>query len=220
MSWNTQIDNYCERAAPEFWAEPWNAVTNAAFIIAAVIALVIALRARRLGGAELWLISLVGVIGVGSFLFHTFATRWSALADVAPIGLFILTYFTVCMNRFFGFGWGASAALTLLWVLALGAMSYAMREGLLEHIGGTVSYLPAYVGLVVVGALLWRQGHPAGTWLLFAANVFAASLLFRGVDLPACHAYEHGTHFLWHILNGVVLGTLAIAVVRHGRASA
>ena len=32
------IDNYCERLDPGFWAEPLNAVTNAAFVIGAMIA--------------------------------------------------------------------------------------------------------------------------------------------------------------------------------------
>ena len=30
------IDGYCERTGPEYWSEPVNAVTNAAFLIAAL----------------------------------------------------------------------------------------------------------------------------------------------------------------------------------------
>ena len=36
MSLNEQMDNYCERVGPEFWSEPLNAVTNAAFLVAAL----------------------------------------------------------------------------------------------------------------------------------------------------------------------------------------
>lgn len=31
----TPVDIYCERLGPSFWAEPFNAVTNASFLIAA-----------------------------------------------------------------------------------------------------------------------------------------------------------------------------------------
>jgi hypothetical protein len=26
-----------------------------------------------------------------------------------------------------------------------------------------------------------------------------------------------GTHWIWHLLNGVVLGSLTVALIRHGR---
>jgi hypothetical protein len=38
MAWSTPIDLYCERADPSFWAEPVNALSNCAFLIAAAAA--------------------------------------------------------------------------------------------------------------------------------------------------------------------------------------
>jgi hypothetical protein len=32
------------------------------------------------------------------------------------------------------------------------------------------------------------------------------SLTFRAVDGPLCEVLPMGTHFMWHILNGVMLG--------------
>jgi hypothetical protein len=32
-----------------------------------------------------------------------------------------------------------------------------------------------------------------------------------------CAALPIGTHFLWHVLNGVVLGVVIAAIARHGR---
>ena len=37
MDWTAQIDGYCERLGPGFWAEPLNALTNLAFLIAALV---------------------------------------------------------------------------------------------------------------------------------------------------------------------------------------
>ena len=36
MTWTAPIDAYCERLDAGFWAEPLNAATNLAFILAAV----------------------------------------------------------------------------------------------------------------------------------------------------------------------------------------
>jgi hypothetical protein len=216
MDWHRQIDAYCERLGPGFWAEPLNAVTNAAFFVAALVALILAWREDRLDVPVALLVALTAVIGTGSFLFHTYATAWAALADTTPITLFILSYFGVAMNRFAGFGRGRAALLTLAFFLAMSALSAFLNVVAGRLLGGSQGYLPAFFALVGVGLWLRGRRHPAGTWLLAAAATFAVSLTFRTLDGPLCGAVPVGTHFLWHILNGVVLGTLLVALVRHG----
>ena len=87
------IDIYCERTGPEFWSEPVNAITNFAFIISALfIAKLIRDQWHRGNRDVVWWIfcALIFIIGVGSWLFHTHATRWALLSDVIPIAIFIL----------------------------------------------------------------------------------------------------------------------------------
>lgn len=217
MDWTRRIDGYCERTGPEFWAEPVNAATNGAFLLAALIALALALRRGRIDGPVVWLICLMAVIGVGSFLFHTFATAWAALADTGPIGLFILSYFAIAMNRFAGLGWGWSALLTLGFLLGMGLLSWGLRVTVGPYVGGSQSYFPAFFALLGVGLWLGARAHPAGAWLLAAAGVFAVSLTFRTLDRQVCEAWPLGLHFVWHVLNAAVLGALTVAVIRHGR---
>lgn len=216
MNWTRMIDGYCERTGPEFWAEPLNALTNTAFVVAAVVALLLALRAGRLDAPVAWLVLLLAVIGAGSFLFHTFATVWAAMADTGPITLFILSYFAIAMNRFAGIGWGGSVALTLAFLLGMGLVSWALRVTVGQYLGGSQSYFPAFLAMLGVGLWLAGRGHPAGRWLLAAAGVFGLSLAFRTLDQPLCETWPVGTHFAWHLLNAVVLGMLAVAVIRHG----
>ena len=89
MDWFEPVMAYCERTGPAFWAEPVNALTNAAFLIAAAL---LCRRADVRGDPPaLALAILTGIVGIGSFLFHTLAVHWSMLADVIPIALFIGT---------------------------------------------------------------------------------------------------------------------------------
>jgi hypothetical protein len=37
MAWRDAVDGYCERLTPGYWAEPVNAVTNMAFVVAAAL---------------------------------------------------------------------------------------------------------------------------------------------------------------------------------------
>ncbi|MCJ2080976.1 ceramidase domain-containing protein [Methylobacterium sp. J-090] len=226
-TWFAPVCAYCERADGSFWAEPVNALSNVAFLIAAGA---VAWRERR--GARpdpviLVLAGLVAVIGLGSFLFHTLAVRWSLLADVIPIAAFIHAYFFLAMRRFFAFGPGPALAATLLFA-AFGfglepALDILLGPALAAATNGSIAYVPAILALVGVGAglLVPQRGgrdparYAAGTGLLAIAGLFALSLAFRTLDRSLCASLPLGTHFLWHILNAGVLSALLVTALRY-----
>ncbi|MGE8941321.1 ceramidase domain-containing protein [Leptospira interrogans] len=238
MSWSTQLFRYCERGAdPAFWGEPINALTNGAFLLAAVAAGIALVRHRDDARgvfqtiAVALLIALVFVIGIGSFLFHTYATRWAALADTMPIGIFMLAYLAYALRVYVKLGW--------LWVaiglaLFVAALQYAgtiqCKPGLISVtaaargpcLNGTVGYVPAFLAMVGIGAVLKVKGHGAANYLLAAGMIFLASMFFRTVDFEVCSltriaGQPIGTHFLWHVLNALTLYLLLRAAVFYGR---
>lgn len=214
--WSTQVDVYCERTDFSFWAEPVNALTNVAFLIAAVVALVAARRAGRLDGGMALLIVLTAAIGVGSFLFHTFATRWAAAADTVPILLFIIAYLVLAVMRLFHIGWRGAIGIGALFVAISRLTARAAQDIFGDLLGSSVRYVPAAVALVVVAALLTRRHHPAARPLAGASALLALSLTLRTLDIPLCDAWPLGTHFLWHLLNGWLLGWLMLIMIRYG----
>ena len=120
MNWSQPVDLYCERLDPSFWAEPLNALTNLSFLIAAVVAFI---QWRRAGGKDWPVLALVGVtapIGIGSFIYHTVATRGAALFDTVPIAVFIYGYLLLALRRFLRLsGLIAAAALAGFVVLSV-----------------------------------------------------------------------------------------------------
>ncbi|MER2265469.1 hypothetical protein [Methylobacterium oxalidis] len=251
-AWFEPIRAYCERADPGLWAEPLNALTNAAFLVAAALAGWRAVRGfgtdaamppepspparpqgsgegRRAGAAAIFdpaalaLSVLVAVVGVGSFLFHTLAVRWSMLADVIPIALFIYAYFLLAMRRFLGLGIGGATIATLAFAAAgfalEPALSLASGRDLGPATNGSIDYLPALLALLGVGgALLLSPAAPerrrAGWRMLAIATLFLLSLTFRTLDQALCPSLPHGTHFLWHLLNAGVLYGLILTALR------
>ena len=88
------IDIYCERMGPEYWAEPVNALTNLAFIISGLLVIKLISIGRGEAAFDIvpWFFAtLICVIGIGSWLFHTHAQRWSMLLGCAsiPVTLFV-----------------------------------------------------------------------------------------------------------------------------------
>ncbi|MGU3538158.1 ceramidase domain-containing protein [Methylobacterium sp. A54F] len=212
--WFEPVRAYCERLDGSFWAEPLNAGTNLAFLAASAAALHRAVRAGdRTGGA---LALLVGVVGIGSFLFHTLAVRWSMLADVIPIALFIHAYFLVAMRRFLGLGAAAAVGATLVFA-AFGFVLVPALEasfpGIGEATNGSLDYLPALLALGGVAASLAPRDGAAARRLLGIAGLFLGSLAARTLDRAACGSLPTGTHGVWHVLNAAVLyGLVALAI--------
>lgn len=238
MRWTEHVFRYCERGLdPGLWAEPLNALSNGAFLFVAALGALRMARPLPPGTAALdslavrlnhLLIALVALIGVGSFLFHVLATRWAQLADVLPIGAFIILYLVFalrCMARL-------SVPKLMLGLTALiAAFSLSMATcpsavsgppGGASCLNDTVGYAPALAALFAVAVLLRRRSHPAAGQLLIATAVLLFSMVMRTIDLDQCTALSLsgrplGSHFLWHLLNALVLHLLLTAAVDAAR---
>ena len=199
MEWADPVDLYCERTDATLWSEPVNAVTNAAFLIAALLALRLWRHSDREDWPALALIIVVAAVGMGSFVFHTVATRAAILADVAPIAVFIYGYLLLALVRFLHLRVAVVAAV----VVAYAACAQALSALVPRLLNGSVGYLPALAALIAVALAASDQGTRRSLGL--AAVVFAISLAFRTVDMAVCAGFPLGTHFVWHMLNAIVL---------------
>ena len=211
MDWFRAVNGYCERTDASYWSEPLNAVSNAAFLIAA--ALCWRLTARD-PGARL-LVVILAAIGVGSWLFHTHAQLWAILADVLPIQTFILLYIHLATVRFFAAPPWAGLAAAVAFV-PLSALVATGIRGLFGPLNGSVGYMPVLLLMVAYAAALARRAPATARSMAIGAAILAVSLGFRTVDAGVCSRFPHGTHFLWHILNAVLLGWMIRILVRHG----
>lgn len=213
------IDQYCERTGPELWSEPINAATNLAFILAGLWGL----RQARARGADTIVIVLcwwVVAIGVGSALFHTFANRLTMLADVIPIAIFTLAYTAFAIRRYLGFSRLATAGIFVVFYLGAGGLTALVPGWLHALSNGSMGYLPAFLALSVFGGWVAARGHEAGPWLLAGAATFLVSVTFRAFDQELCAVLPFGAHFMWHLLNALMLALLLAAAARHGARSA
>lgn len=209
MEWTAYIDGYCERTDPGYWSEPVNAVTNAAFLIAAAV------MWGRTAGLPLGrvLCAILFAIGVGSYLFHTHAQAWAATADVVPIGLFILVYVYAANLTFWGWP---------VWLAALGAAAFVPWAAVLTPVFAALPFLsisafywPVPLLIALYAVLLRRRAPATARGLALGAGLLVVSLTFRSLDMVLCAAVPFGTHFMWHVMNGLMLGWM-IEVWRRG----
>jgi len=73
--------------------------------------------------------------------------------------------------------------------------------------------------MALMAALVARRDRSTALGLLLGAVIFVVSLAMRTVDRELCSSLPLGTHFGWHLLNGLVAATMIVVFVRHGRSS-
>ncbi len=212
------MDGYCERVGTGLFAEPTNAITNVAFLVAAGLLVSQILRERRRAPVSVWILpALLAAVGLASLSFHTLASGLTAALDSLSILVFVLTAVVCHVFWMWGVAWrwawlGAPAFLAFL--LAVNVLLYLVG-GERATVGG---YIPALLGLVGMGIAVRGSALAAakryGGWLIGAAGVFAVSLTLRTIDQPICASFPTGTHFFWHCLNAVVLYLVAAPIVR------
>ncbi|MCZ0961059.1 ceramidase domain-containing protein [Paracoccus benzoatiresistens] len=211
MTWFSPTDSYCERTGPEYWSEPVNAVTNLGFLIAAAVIW------PRLKGRDMAmgraLAAVLFLIGIGSWLFHTHANRLTGVADVLPILAFILLYVFAATRDYFGVRPWVAVLVTAGFVpyAALTVPIFAMIPGL----GSSAGYAPVPLLILIYALLLRRRLPDTARGLAIGAGILIVSLTFRTLDQPLCDTLPVGTHFLWHLLNALMLAWMIEVWRRH-----
>jgi Ceramidase len=206
MAWSDPVSAYCERLAPGWLGEPLNSISNIAFVAAALALLRLHARLQARGEgmpadvcALPWLVFSVGVC---SLLFHTLATRWAGWLD----SLSILLYCALAVYSFVRHATAAGPAIAagaaVLFATASFGSSRLLPAGTMN---GSAAYLPNLLTLLAVTVYLRVQRAPGFRSFALASGIFAVALTLRTLDLAWCSALPFGTHFLWHLLTGVLL---------------
>ena len=208
MEWTRALDGYCERMDPSFWAEPLNAVSNAAFMIAAII-----MWMRAAQPICRVLSVLLFAIGVGSFLFHTTAQVWSAIADVAAIAVFVVVFVWATHRYIIGLlaFWSAVAVVGFLGFVFVAVYGFQA----MPFFSISAGYWPIALAIFAYGVWFLRSDVSVGWGFIIGSAILSVSLVLRSVDMPFCDRIPMGTHLWWHVLNGVMLGWMIEVLRRH-----
>jgi len=216
--------------------EPLNALTNAAFLVAAWGAwqLLKQVPDAHPKGLIRALIVLLAVVGLGSLLFHTVATKWAEWGDVYPILAFmvlnlwlILTYLLELplVTRLISL---AAVLGPAYWLESVSQDRLTEIEKTKEVVDPVIKsllsgalYIPIVIALIFLASSLVYRRPLAGAALFTATAVWSISLTVRLLDLKICPSFWLGTHFVWHMTNAIVLFLFtSIVILYSGPAAA
>ena len=201
------IDLYCERQNILFWSEPINALTNFFFI---VFGLYLFFKTFNDKFSRVLSLELV-MIGVFSFLFHTFANLLTAIMDTFSILIFGFTYLFGANFWFLNLSITKSISGILIFVPYSMLVTFFLQQ-FLGSMNGSAFYY-SYVFLFLGYSIYLRKKNPYVSKNLFICFfMLLISVILRSIDYKFCSNLSLGTHFLWHILNSIVLGVSIITL--------
>lgn len=209
MDLSTPVDLYCERLGPGLTAEPLNALSNLAFLLAAAGLLLRPRdRAPSYARALAWLIVLIGLC---SLSFHLYANTGTELLDVLSIALYVHFFVACWFRHFLNWRWVFAVLPMLLFLLLNQALALRLPPTALN---GSAGYLAPLAALLLMALTLRALRRPAWKPLAAAAAVFTLSLTLRTMDMAWCPILPIGTHWLWHGLNAITLTLVTLSLDR------
>lgn len=188
---------YCERTSLNVLSEPLNFFTNLCFIIFSILLL---FNKSILDKKYALLIFL---IGVGSMLFHSIPNRLTGFLDIFFIISFIYYYiFTLYIKL--NFKKYLSAIISIVFIIICIVFGIVSIGTIL---GSSSFYLPIifHIFFLYLYFLKNKKVYIYYNLLLFILVLFSFSLFLRSIDIYLCNTFLIGTHFIWHILNALVL---------------
>ena len=210
------INQYCERLGPGLWQEPINAGTNIAFLLAALFSYKYYKNNRRCPVQSdvslILLIVLLISIGIGSTLFHLFATPWAEIADSVPILTFVTVYLAIYFRRLAILPVSTIVGLLLVFhVFNTLIIFYAPRDIL----NGSLFYLPTWLSMLAI-SVTSNQSRLRSSYRI-AVLTFSFSIALRSIDNVLCKHIPIGTHFFWHLINAWLLYYLVCIIIDNTR---
>ena len=188
---------YCERTSLAVFSEPLNLFTNLCFIISSILLLL----NKSIKDKKYAL--LVFLIGFGSILFHSIPNKLTGFLDILFIIFFIL-YYIFYLYKKLNIKTYFSALISITFIIFCFIFGSYFTNTLL---GSSSFYLPIIFHLIILYLyfLFNRKIYKHYNLFLYISILFSCSFLLRSFDLYLCKNFLIGTHFMWHILNAMVL---------------
>lgn len=204
---------YCENLSDSFFiSQPFNTLTNLAFFIAGLFLIKLYRKYDLRSPGIVVCIGLVFLIGMGSTIWHSSETLLGELLDIIPISLLILTSLALFLTKVIKMPiWGI--ALTLIGFLGINFLSLHLFDK--EPLRSSSGYFPAILMLGLMGIYTYWKKIPIYKELILALITFLLSITFRSLDHLLCEPMIIGTHFMWHILNGLLVYLVVRALIEH-----
>lgn len=203
------MSTYCENGIGLFSSQPLNTISNIAILISAYFSYQL-IRTHHIKKISIAVLPLIAaILGVGSILWHGAPNLITSFADTLPLSIFLLISFFFLLDKIL-----PNRGLAPVILLAFMLIEVPFMFGILPSFNGFIPYLIALIFGLFIFFGLARKYNDVTLQMASIIPLFVTAFFFRTIDLTICSAFPIGTHFIWHILNAVVLYLFTRLIVK------
>lgn len=194
------MSTYCESGVGLFYTQPINTISNIALLISAYFAYQL-IKTNHINNRVIKILPFIlAVTGIGSMLWHGLPNLLTSFADTLPLFAFVLVSLFFLLDKLL-------KKRVLVWqiLLIFILVEIPFIFHILPSFNGFLSYLIVLIFGVFVFYGLTKKYKTLTSDLTIVIVLFAIALFFRTLDHTVCSVLSIGTHFIWHILNALVL---------------
>ena len=143
-------------------------------------------------------LALVFLIGIGSFIWHIYSSKFTFFFDSIPIAIFFVFFlynliYKISNKRI-------SIIVTILFVVLAGLSTL-----LFQKFNGAQGYIFVLLFFIVVMIFVFFKNRILFNRLIIIFLLFLTAIIFRQMDLYVCRYFVLGTHFIWHIITSFAI---------------
>ena len=139
-----------------------------------------------------------------------------ALLDIVSILVFGMTYIFAVNLCFLNVSYFLSFLIATLLLPFSFAVSFLTMVSLGE-LNGSSWYISFVILFLIHAFLLRRICSGFSSVLLYFTAFYVISIVFRSIDHAFCNIIPVGTHFIWNIMNGILLSLLVWSFYRFSK---
>lgn len=156
------------------------------------------------------LIILIGLIGVGSFIFHGTPNQFTILLDAIPIYIFVAMSLVFLLHSLIN-SWQYASGIVAAFAGLLVTVSLVLPSDFLNGSIRHILILAAVIGLLL---LVYRKYGRIALDLAPVIGLYVVAIVARSIDQYVCSAFPLGTHFLWHSLDALASYFVVVFLVK------
>jgi len=204
---------YCENLSNLFIInEPVNTLTNLSFFIASIYLFKKYKKEKTKKIDVIILIFLLFLIGFGSTIWHLTQSLVGELLDMVPILLFLIVYIYSFLKRIVKLKIYYIVIFIICFIFATFNLPKLFNEDPIKTSSG---YLPALITLFMFTVYVYFNNKKTFKYFFSSSIIFLSSIILRSLDFVFCNTLIIGTHFLWHILNSILLYLLILVLLKY-----
>lgn len=196
--WNIK---YCENISNLFFSEPLNFLSNILYFVIAFILRYSLKKSKHLTLRIKILVIMIGIVGLGSAVWHWHIDHTSIYFDVIPITIFTIYSLYLLFEYLFKSQKEALFYLMLSWMFII-SMSYFLRTYFYSDVfNGSYEYFAVSLVILFIFIIKYKVFFLHIKKISYLVILFIIAIICRQIDLSVCNFFLFGTHFLWHIFN-------------------